>query len=68
MDEARLDVAAVKTSAGLPGINPEALELIAQVCDEHAGPLCGFIHLHPRYPQESLPLLSSAVGELGFRA
>lgn len=67
MDEAGVDVAAVMTIADLPGINPEALELIAQACDQHTGRLCGFIRLHPWYRQESLALLSRAVGELGFR-
>jgi predicted TIM-barrel fold metal-dependent hydrolase len=67
MDEAGVDAAAVMTIADLPGINPEALELIAGACDEHPGRLYGFIRLHPWYRQESLALLSRAVGELGFR-
>jgi uncharacterized protein len=67
MDEAGVDAAAVMTIADLPGINPEALELIAEACDGHPGRLYGFIRLHPWYRQESLSLLSRAVGELGFR-
>jgi predicted TIM-barrel fold metal-dependent hydrolase len=55
------------TIADLPGINPEALELIAEACDEYPGRLYGFIRLHPWYRQESRSLLSRAVGELGFR-
>lgn len=67
MDEAGVDAAAVMTIADLPGINPEALELIAKACNEFPRRLYGFIRLHPWYRQESLSLLSRAVGELGFR-
>lgn len=67
MDEAGVDAAVVMTIADLPGINPEALELIAGACDEHPGRLYGFIRLHPWYREESRSLLSRAVGELGFR-
>jgi hypothetical protein len=67
MDEAGVDAAVVMTIADLPGINPEALELIAGACDEHPGRLYGFIRLHPWYREESHSLLSRAVGELGFR-
>lgn len=67
MNEAGVDAAAVMTIADLPGINPEALELIAKACNEFPRRLYGFIRLHPWYRQESLSLLSRAVGELGFR-
>jgi predicted TIM-barrel fold metal-dependent hydrolase len=67
MDEAGVDAAAVMTIADLPGINPQALELIADACGQYPGRLFGFIRLHPWYRQESLRLLDQAVNEHGFR-
>ncbi|MDQ1732709.1 MAG: uncharacterized protein QOK10_2868 [Pseudonocardiales bacterium] len=67
MDEAGVDAAAVMTIADLPGINPQALELIADACGQYPGRLFGFIRLHPWYRQESLKLLDQAVNEHGFR-
>jgi uncharacterized protein len=67
MDEAGVDAAAVMTIADLPGINPEALELIAEACAQYAGRLYGFIRLHPWYREQSLELLAIAVNESGFR-
>jgi predicted TIM-barrel fold metal-dependent hydrolase len=67
MDEAGVDRAAVMTIVDLPGINPEAMELIAEACDRFPGRLFGFIRLHPWHRDEALKLLSRAVTELGFR-
>jgi len=67
MDEAGVDVAAVMTIADLPGINPEALELIAEACGQYPGRLYGFIRLHPWYREQALDLLDIAVNESGFR-
>ena len=67
MDEAGVDAAAVMTIADLPGINPNALELIAEACAEYPGRLYGFIRLHPWYGAEAVDLLGRAVEESGFR-
>jgi hypothetical protein len=67
MDEAGVDAAAVMTIADLPGINPEALDLINAACADFPGRLYGFVRLHPWYRTEALQLLRRAVGELGFR-
>ncbi len=67
MDEAGVDAAAVMTIADLPGINPEALNLIAEACADHPGRLYGFVRLHPWYREESLGLLDRAVQKQGFR-
>lgn len=68
MDEAKVDAAAVMTIADLPGgINPKALELIAEACLQYPGRLYGFIRLHPWYRELSLELLDRAVKESGFR-
>lgn len=68
MDEAGVDAAAVMTIADLPGgINPKALELIAEACGQYPGRLYGFIRLHPWYREQSLELLDHAVNESGFR-
>jgi predicted TIM-barrel fold metal-dependent hydrolase len=67
MDEAEVDRAVVMTLADLPGINPTAMELIADACDQFAGRLYGFIRLHPAYRDEALKILRRAVTKLGFR-
>lgn len=67
MDEAGVDAAAVMTIADLPGINPRALELIADACAEYPGRLYGFIRVHPWYRAEAMELLERAVTELGFK-
>jgi uncharacterized protein len=67
MDEAGVDAAVVMTIADLPGINPEALDLIAAACAEHPERLYGFLRMHPWYRDESRDLLARAVGQLGFR-
>lgn len=67
MDEAVVDAAAVMTIVDLPGINPNALELIARACAEHEGRLFGFIRLHPWYGAEAVELLVRAVEKSGFR-
>jgi predicted TIM-barrel fold metal-dependent hydrolase len=67
MDEAGIDAAAVMTIADLPGINPDALELIATACQQYPGRLYGFIRLHPWYGKQSVDLLARAVNEFGFR-
>jgi uncharacterized protein len=67
MDEAGVDAAAVMTIADLPGINPEALDLINAACADFPGRLYGFVRLHPWYRAEALQLLRRAVGELDFR-
>lgn len=67
MDEAGVDAAAVMTIADLPGINPNALELIAEACADHPGRLYGFIRLHPWYGAKAVELLGRAVEKSGFR-
>jgi uncharacterized protein len=67
MDEAEIDCAAVMTIVDLPGINPDAMELIADACNQFPGRLYGFIRLHPWHRDEALKLLGRAVTELGFR-
>jgi len=67
MDEAGVDVAAAMTIADLPGINPQALELIVDACNDYPGRLYGFIRLHPWYRAEAMALLDEAVTRYGFR-
>lgn len=67
MDEAGTEAAAVMTIVDLPGVNPQAMELIADACEQFPGRLYGFIRLHPWHRDEALGLLHRAVGELGFR-
>jgi predicted TIM-barrel fold metal-dependent hydrolase len=67
MDEAGVDAAAAMTIVDLPGINPDAMELIADACNQFPGRLYGFIRLNPMYGDESLKLLGRAVTDLGFR-
>jgi uncharacterized protein len=67
MDEGGVDAAAVMTIADLPGINPDALELIAEACSQAPGRLFGFIRLHPWYGKQAVDLLGRAVNEFGFR-
>ncbi len=68
MDEAGVDAAAAMTIVDLPGgINPHALELIADACAAYPGRLYGFVRLHPWYRDEARALLDQAVNTHGFK-
>jgi predicted TIM-barrel fold metal-dependent hydrolase len=67
MDEAGVEVAAVMTLRDLPGVNPQALDLIGEACAEYSGRLFGFIRLNPWYGKQALELLDYAINNGAFR-
>jgi hypothetical protein len=65
MDEAGVDAAVLMTLADLPGVNPAAMELVADACRRFERRLYGFVRLHPA--RDGVPeLLRTAITELGF--
>ncbi len=67
LDEAGIDIAAVMTYVDLPGVNPLALEYIAEAVASYPDRLVGFIRLNPNHRDECRRLLDRAIGEFGFR-
>jgi predicted TIM-barrel fold metal-dependent hydrolase len=67
MDEAGVDAAAVMTITDVPGVNPQALELIANACAAYPQRMYAFARIHPWYQDEAVRLLDRAVTEFGFR-
>jgi hypothetical protein len=65
MDAAGVDKAAVMTITDFPGLNPAALDVIAEACSTHPQRLLGFARLNPAYPASG-EMLTRAVTELGF--
>lgn len=66
MDEAGVEAAIIMTITDAPGLNPGALELIAEACAQYPTRLHGFARLHPGYGKEAIKLLRRAVHDLGF--
>jgi hypothetical protein len=65
MEAAGVDKAVVMTITDFPGLNPSALDVIAEACRAHPQRLFGFVRLNPAYPM-SKEMLTRAVTELGF--
>lgn len=67
LDEAGIEMAAVMTYVDLPGVNPLALEYIAEAVGRYPDRLVGFVRLNPNHRDACTKILDRAVGELGFR-
>ena len=67
MDRAGIDRAVVMTYTETPGLNPEAVDYIAQAVAAYPDRLIGFVRLHPWYQEMAASLLRRAVTELGMR-
>lgn len=67
LDRAGIDRAVVMTYTETPGLNPSAIEYIAEAVAAFPDRLIGFARLHPWYEETSISLLRRAVTELGMR-
>lgn len=67
LDRAGIDQAVVMTYTETPGLNPRALDYIAEAVSAYPDRLFGFARLHPWYEQEAAALLRRAVTELGMK-
>jgi hypothetical protein len=67
LDEAGIDLAAVMTYVDLPGVNPLALEYVAESVSRFPDRLVGFVRLNPNHRREARKALRRAVDEFGFR-
>lgn len=67
LDEAGIDNAACMTYVDLPGIDPGALDKLAEAISRFPDRLVGFVRLNPNYREESREALERAVRDLGFR-
>lgn len=67
LDDAGIDRAVVMTYVDLPGVNPQALEYLADAVARYADRLIGFVRLNPNHRREALAALKRAVDEFGFR-
>lgn len=65
MNAAGIDRAVIMTYTDLPGLNPHAMEYIAEVVARFPNRFYGYIRLHPWYP-EAVALLHRAV-QMGFK-
>jgi predicted TIM-barrel fold metal-dependent hydrolase len=66
MDAAGIDRAVIMTYTDLPGLNPDALEYIAQAAAHFPDRLIPFVRLNPNYQSDMPALLERAVS-LGVR-
>jgi uncharacterized protein len=67
LDDAGIDLAVCMTYTDLPGLNPAALEYLAEACARFPDRLLTFVRLNPNYRQEARDALDRAIGELGYR-
>lgn len=67
LDEAGIDRAACMTYVDLPGVNPQALEYLADAVARYPDRLIGFARLNPNHRREALEALRRAVEEFDFR-
>jgi predicted TIM-barrel fold metal-dependent hydrolase len=67
LDDAGIEMAAVMTYVDLPGVNPNALEYIADAVARYPDRLVGFVRLNPNHRGAALDILARAVDDLGFR-
>jgi uncharacterized protein len=66
MDDAGVQSAIIMSITDAPALNPTALDLIAEACDQYPDRLYGFARLHPGYGGRATELLRTAVNDLGF--
>jgi uncharacterized protein len=67
LDDAGIEMAAVMTYVDLPGVNPNALEYIADAVARYPDRLVGFVRLNPNHRGAALDILARAVDDFGFR-
>lgn len=67
LDDAGIDIAAVMTYVDLPGVNPNALEYVADAVARYPDRLVGFVRLNPNHRGAALDILARAVDDFAFR-
>jgi predicted TIM-barrel fold metal-dependent hydrolase len=67
LDDAGIEMAAVMTYVDLPGVNPNALEYIADAVARYPDRLVGFVRLNPNHRDAALDILARAVDDFAFR-
>lgn len=67
LDDAGIEMAAVMTYVDLPGVNPNALEYVADAVARYPDRLVGFVRLNPNHRGAALDILARAVDEFAFR-
>jgi len=67
MDDAGVDRAVIMTIVDAPAVNPNALELVADIVAAHEDRLVGFLRVHPWYVDEAAALIRRGVSELNIR-
>ncbi len=67
LDRAGIARAVVMTYTETPGINPRAVEYIAEAVAAYPDRLIGYARLHPWYEAEAAAMLRRAVTELGMK-
>lgn len=67
LDDAGIDKAVCMTYVDVPGINPDAVDDLAEAISRFPDRLVGFARLNPAYRPEAHEALERAVQELGFR-
>jgi hypothetical protein len=66
LDEAGIDKGVVMTIVDAPGVNPDAVEMVAAAVAEYPDRLWAYARIHPWYGDEALALLERAFA-LGFK-
>jgi len=67
MDEAGVDRAVIMTIVDAPAVNPNALELLAEIVAAHEKRLVGFLRVHPWYYEEAAAMIRHGVRDLNIR-
>ena len=66
MDEAGIDRAVIMTIVDVPEVNPDALQLVKDACDDFPDRLWAFARVHPWYGDQAVALLEQAFA-MGFK-
>lgn len=67
MDEAGIEKAIIMTYVDTPGVNPHALEYIANIVKRFSSRFWGYARMHPWYGDRAIELFEHAVKDLGLR-
>lgn len=67
LDDAGIDKAVCMTYVDYPGLNPSAVDYLAEACARFPDRLIPFIRLNPNFGSEAREALDRGVSELGYR-
>ncbi len=66
MDEAGIEKAVIMTYTDAPGLNPQALEYIADAVKKHSDRLYGYARMNPFYGAQAIEMFERAITEYGL--